>query len=185
MLARSAVTGPSPQGKQRRRQARPPSPGSPVAAASHSASDGRRRPDQRQYASASYQQTWLTGRCGSSGTQRSKSLRSQPDGPRRQYTGCSAPAEVRHAQPSSPHRSRRVYPPSSAKAANSPWVTAARAIAYGASSTGCTHFSLSCTNTPPRSAPSGNRPPGTCASPGSGPASGGAATSIPVSEGAG
>ena len=37
------------------------------AASSHSASVGRRRPAQRQYASASNQQTWMTGSCGGSG----------------------------------------------------------------------------------------------------------------------
>ena len=40
---------------------RPSGVGSALAAISHSASVGSRRPAQRQYASASYQLTWSTG----------------------------------------------------------------------------------------------------------------------------
>src|SRR5439155_985342 len=64
------VRGSSPHGKRRRCWLipRPSGDGSADAAISHSASEGNRRPAHLQYASASYQLTWMTGSFSLSGT---------------------------------------------------------------------------------------------------------------------
>ena len=84
-----------------------PVDGSHEAAASHSCSVGRRAPAHLQYASASYQQTWQTGRPGSTSISRSIDRVIQAPSSRVQNWGATRPASWRHAHPASVHSSGR------------------------------------------------------------------------------